>query len=205
MSAVNLWGRRLGVGSDNLVASANVPQSHAKTGRLLGFQARLQGSCEIPPTLLSEASHWMLHSSRKVLCCASRSSEGGSAPSSRHRVRVSGAISTARSEGEHPGWQSRGIASDLQPLRAMKRTESLFLSCKDKRRYAAGSITDCVWEISPSKAMCEGEPDRCLSSYFLEAVQERVRALKILILRIGLAACILAGLQAVGPRLGSEI
>ena len=32
LKAVNLWGRRLGVSSDNLVASANVPQCDAKTG-----------------------------------------------------------------------------------------------------------------------------------------------------------------------------
>jgi hypothetical protein len=73
------------------VAFANMAQSDARTGRLVGFKARLPGNCEIPPTLLSEAPHWMLHYPGKVSCCARRSSEGGSARSSRHRVRVSGA------------------------------------------------------------------------------------------------------------------
>jgi hypothetical protein len=49
----------LGVSSDNLVASANVRQSDCDNWE----KARLQEICEIPPTLLSEASHWMLHSS----------------------------------------------------------------------------------------------------------------------------------------------
>lgn len=56
----------------------------------------------------------MLHSSRKISCCARRSSEGGSARSSRHRVRVSGTISTARSEGEHT---LGGKVVELPPIR----------------------------------------------------------------------------------------
>lgn len=106
---VNLWGRRLGVSSDNLVASANVPQSD----RYDWEKARLQRNREIPPTMLSEAPHWMLHSSRKISCCARRSSKRGSGRSSHHRVRVSGATPQRDLKENTLG----GKVVDLPPIR----------------------------------------------------------------------------------------
>lgn len=196
LGAGNLWGgRRLGVCTVVITLSRS-PMCHSLLrGEVTGLLAR--------ETVRSHLRCYRRHRiGRCILERKVRVAQGA-----RQKEGLLHPLAIARLSGTTPQRDLKlntlGGKLELSPIRTHGGAESLILSCKGCGQTRQGS-RDRAWRslrcgVRKSPIMCDACP------VVSDGCAERVRVMKILILRIGLAACILAAVSAVTPRLDSEI